>query len=493
MEDPTMNERERILDLVKKGVLSSEEGLVLLENLANQGKKTDPVQETMTEAQPEADTEQETAEKQSNPELDELNSKRAKVRTKLDTSSEQLADLRRQQAANDEQIIVYDTMEDLDTLTPDKAEARTNLKSQNKALGQEVTKLEEQRNAAKQELNDLDRQIRQLEMKDNFSRVVPDDWQDQAKSAAQDLGKAVSDASSQIGSIVRKTAKSVMDNVDWKDVTVRVPGIATQKFSHTFTFANNTATVLDVSVANGNVQFRTWDSDDIQVQADIRFFGKVSGELLDEFTQRSNIEVDGEHFIFQVPNKRIEANLVISLPRREYDHVAVRNLNGDMKMNDLHGKDLYAKTTNGDLKFNNVQAVMVEAENVNGDVKAVDAQINSAVISTVNGNARFAGRGQSLKISTVNGDVKVTLKSAAKSVNATSVNGAVKVALPEEVGLSGQAKTRFGSIRSRMTGIETPSKQRRSVDLVREGEETVVVNLSTVTGEILIKDTDKEK
>jgi DUF4097 and DUF4098 domain-containing protein YvlB len=284
-----------------------------------------------------------------------------------------------------------------------------------------------------------------------------------------------------------------MDNVDWKDVTVRVPGIATQKFSHTFTFANNTATVLDVSVANGNVQFRTWDSDDIQVQADIRFFGKVSGELLDEFTQRSNIEVDGEHFIFQVPNKRIEANLVISLPRREYDHVAVRNLNGDMKMNDLHGKDLYAKTTNGDLKFNNVQAVMVEAENVNGDVKAVDAQINSAVISTVNGNARFAGRGQSLKISTVNGDVKVTLKSAAKSVNATSVNGAVKVALPEEVGLSGQAKTRFGSIRSRMTGIETPSKQRRSVDLVREGEETVVVNLSTVTGEILIKDTDKEK
>lgn len=29
-----MNERERILDLVKKGVISSEEALVLLENLA---------------------------------------------------------------------------------------------------------------------------------------------------------------------------------------------------------------------------------------------------------------------------------------------------------------------------------------------------------------------------------------------------------------------------------------------------------------------------
>ncbi len=31
-----MNERERILDLVKKGVISSEEALVLLENLAKQ-------------------------------------------------------------------------------------------------------------------------------------------------------------------------------------------------------------------------------------------------------------------------------------------------------------------------------------------------------------------------------------------------------------------------------------------------------------------------
>lgn len=486
-----MNERERILDLVKKGVLSSEEGLVLLENLANQGKKTTVTQETMDDVQPQP--EPEATDKPSSPELDELNAQRAEVRTRLDTSSERLADLRRQQAANDEQIIVYDTMEDLDTLTPDKAEARTTLKSQNRTLGQEVSKLEEERNGAKQELGELDRQIRKLELKDNFDRVVPDDWQDQAKSAAQDLGKAVSDASSQIGSIVKKTAKTVMDNVDWKDVTVRVPGIATQKFSHTFTFANNAATVLDVSVANGNVQFRTWDSDDIQVQADVRFFGKVSGELLDEFTQRSRIEVDGEHFIFQVPTKRVEANLVISLPRREYDHVAVRNLNGSMKMSDVRGKDVYAKTTNGDLRFNNVQAVMVEAENVNGDVKAVDAQINSAVISTVNGDARFAGRGQSLKVSTVNGDVKVTLKSAAKSVNATSVNGAVKVALPEEAGLSGQAKTRFGTIRSRMTGIETPSKQRRSVDLVREGEETIVVNLSTVTGEILIKDTDNEK
>ncbi len=29
-----MNERERILDLVKQGILSSEEALVLLENLA---------------------------------------------------------------------------------------------------------------------------------------------------------------------------------------------------------------------------------------------------------------------------------------------------------------------------------------------------------------------------------------------------------------------------------------------------------------------------
>lgn len=488
-----MNERERILDLVKKGVLSSEEGLVLLENLAQQGKPAaqaptdDYAQETPTD-----DDITETTDSTAG-EDDAALQKRAALQSELEEASARVAELRQQLAANDEQIIVYDTMEDLDTLTPDKAAARTTLKSDNRAINAELATLDEKRTTLRSELADVDRDLRQRETKVNFDKVLPDDWQDQAKSAAGNIGRAVMDAGSQLGAIVKQTTKSVMDNVDWRDVTVRVPGIATQKFSHAFTFPNAAATVLDVSVASGSVKFVTWAGSDIQVVADVRFFGKVDGDLLTAFTDRSRIEADDDHLIFQVPNKRIEAHLTISLPEREYDHVTVRNLNGDVRMDHVAGKDFFAKLTNGDLKVTGGRAAMFEAENVNGDVRLLDTAASAVVLSTVNGDARFAGTGRSLKLSTVNGDVKVTLTEAAKTVTATSVNGNVKLALPADSGVTGQIKTRFGKIRSRMTGVDAPSQQHRVLDVVRPGDTTTVLTMSTVAGDLLLKDTDTEK
>lgn len=485
-----MNERERILDLVKQGVLSSEEGLVLLENLAQQGKTTTTKTTTETDT-PEADTAANTAETTAEDD-DQLN-QRAKWQSELETVTRQITDLRQQLAANDEQIIVYDTMEDLDTLTPDKASARTELKTQNRSINTELSQLEDKRATLKTNLVNLDRRLRQKDIKSSFENVLPDDWQDQAKSAAADLGRAVMDAGSQIGAIVKQKTKSVMDNVDWKDVTVRVPGIATQKFSHVFTFPSSTATVLDVNVASGRVKFDTWQGTDIQVAADVRFFGKVDGDLLTAFTDRSRIEADADRFVFQVPNKRVEANLVISLPERDYDHVTVRNLNGDVIFNHIVGKDFFVKLTNGDLKVSGGRAVMLEAENVNGNLQLVDAEADTVVLSTMNGDIRFAGVSRSLKLSTVNGDVKLTMTAPAKGLTATSVNGNVKLALPETSGVTGQIKTRFGKIRSRMTGVSTPGAQHRTLDLARPGEDTTVVTLSTVAGDLLLKDTDKER
>lgn len=483
-----MNERERILDLVKKGILSSEEGLVLLENLATQSKdaaQTTPAPDVAPKAAPAPEAE--TPKRDSK--LDELEATRAKAKTELDTTTEELATLRRQIAANDEQIIVYDTMEDLDTLTPDKAEARLELRGQNQELTAKATQLEEKRVAAKQTFGEAEREVHRHQVHASIDKVLPDDWQAQAKTAAADLGKTVTDATSQIGSIMKKTAKTVIDNVDWKDVTVRVPGIVSQRFSHTFTF-DSQATILDVNVANGDVHFNIWDQDSIQVLANVRVFGKVAGEPLDAFKNRSHIDVDDDHFVFQVPNKLVEANLTISLPRREYDHITARTLNGNVTFDDVAGKDFFVKTTNGDLRFRNATAVMVEAENVNGSVKVLDSAMKSAVLSTVNGDTRFVGTASTLKLNTVNGDAKLTVTEPLTSVTATSVNGSVKLALPLEQGISGHAKTRFGSIRSRMQDVQTPNKGVHTLDFDRAGDVLATVTISTVTGDLLLKDTE---
>lgn len=49
----------------------------------------------------------------------------------------------------------------------------------------------------------------------------------------------MSEAGSQLGKFLKKTfqtvSETVNDNMEWKDVSLRVPGIATTKFEHEFT------------------------------------------------------------------------------------------------------------------------------------------------------------------------------------------------------------------------------------------------------------------
>lgn len=58
----------------------------------------------------------------------------------------------------------------------------------------------------------------------------------------------------------------------------------------------------------------------------------------DAFDARSQIDVDDERISFQIPNKRIRADLVFYLPTRTYDHVAVKLLNGNVTFGRIGGK-----------------------------------------------------------------------------------------------------------------------------------------------------------
>ncbi|WP_338214656.1 daptomycin-sensing surface protein LiaX [Lacticaseibacillus salsurivasis] len=480
-----MNERERILDLVKQGIITSEEALVLLENLAK-AQTTD----NKTTAQPEAaqPQQQSSAEDEA---LTALNTQIAETAGSLDAATMQIKKTRAKVAANKEQIIVLDTMEDLDTLTADKYQERGALKRENEQLGEELVQLADQQEQLRNQLSDLNRQKRQLTKQRFTDHVLPDDWQYQTKSALNDIGKTVNDATNQLGSFMKKTFSDVLDNVDWKDVTVRVPGLATEKFSHTFTYPNSQASIIDVKVANGDVQLLQGDGDDITIQADVKLFGKMDGEPLQAFLDRSRIEVTDDHLIFQVPNKRVQADLIITLPTRSYDHVSLRLLNGNVKAAHLTGKDFYAKSTNGDLQFTDLDAVMLETEGVNGSVH-VSGQIHDLLVDAVNGDIKVKGNAKVLNLKTVNGTVRATLVSDFTQLTASSVNGDLKLALPASVAAKGEIKTRFGSLKSRMSGVVLDDKV-KNLTLDRPGTGSGELKLNVSSGNVQLKDTELTK
>jgi len=479
-----MNERERILDLVKQGVISSEEALLLLENLAKQNE-TKTSADSQPDVQPENDDDLDDAEQA----LSELNTQIATVSGNLAALDTQLAGLRKQVAANEEQIIVLDTMEDLDTLTQEKYQERGQLKQENLQLNQQITELNQQRPDLQSQLAELEQQKRQL-TKRRLSDVLPDDWQDQARDTLNDFGSTMRDASSQIAHLVKDTVGNVMDNVDWKDITIKVPGLATEKFSQSFDYPDSQATILDLKVANGDVVFKPWDQDGFKIDADIKLYGKFNEATpLDAFNERARIEVNDDHLIFQVPNKRVSADLTVYFPARDYDHVTVRLLNGSVIFNQIHGKDFYVKSTNGDIQFNDAQVVMIEAQGVNGSLKVDGGSVHDVFLETVNGDIKVTATPQTAQLTTVNGTIRGTYAEAFHTLNASSVNGNVKLAFPVAAALNGQVKTRFGAVKSRLDQVSA-NKGTKALDLHRDGEGSGEVTVSTTSGTILLKDTD---
>ncbi|WP_165003588.1 MULTISPECIES: daptomycin-sensing surface protein LiaX [unclassified Enterococcus] len=523
-----MKERERILDLVKKGILSTEEGLDLLESMATEkdekqiAKEADKVTASHKEkdqmnqliddlengtedsASETVDPKAKEKEDQENLEriLDELATEANKTSARLDEVNARLAENKAARNEKQETLMQLNTKEELGELSDEELETRQVLEAEIKELEVAGDSLVEEQLKLEAELKDI-RKNQWTEKKETLADKfeLPDDWKDQATDTLNQVGEKMSEAGSQLGKFLKKTfqtvSETVNDNMEWKDVNLRVPGIATTKFDHEFYYDAPEASIIDIKAANGNVTLKTWESEDVKVEAKIKLYGKMNGEPFEAFSERSQIEVNEERISFQIPNKRVRADLVFYLPKRIYDHTAIKLLNGNITIEQLEAKDIYAKSTNGNILVNQLSATMLEIEGVNGNIDIRNGDILDSIIETVNGTVTFGATPENLSVSLVNGDVRLTIKEdRLKKIEASSVNGNVKVALPAGIGMEGHAKTSLGSINSRLSDYEiVREKKERTNQMLqfrRVSENGIAqIQLSTTTGNIFLKDTDK--
>lgn len=499
-----MNERERILELVKKGVITSEEGLVLLENLAKKKEATTNTQDYSTKQTTETDdfsdnqatsTDDDEAQRLNEYEtqLSDLKAELAQYNDQLAETQTKIAAVQRQIDRDQEHITVIDAMEDLDSLTEEKVQERTEAKGRVVELQQTVENLELTQDELREKISELNKQIGKLTRDRIKESIHFDELRDNTASTFNDFGEKMSDFGSQLGGFVKNTVKSVVDNIDWNDVTIKVPGIVSSSFKHDFVFEDATASILDIKNANGQVKLTSWDNDDIKVAANIKLFGRMDeAEPLDSFTRRSHIEVTADRFIFQVPNKRVQADLEIFLPERTYDHVTMNLLNGNIEITNFNGKDIYLKTTNGQTYLNQVTATMIEVEGVNGSVELLDSHLREALFSTVNGNIKVDANVQASDLSTVNGNVRATMHNAdLHRLDASSVHGDVKTAVESTLDFHGSAKTRLGAVNTRNHDLEIMDQKSTTghrVDFKRGETEGASLHLNSTSGSIYLKD-----
>lgn len=506
-----MNERERILELVKKGVLSTDEALDLLEQI---GKKNETIEKTQISVD-EIDTdnieldeeelfESKQTEDQKNLEeiLDRLATESNQASAELDTVVVEIDGLNKALGEVREALMQINTKEELDSLTEEELDTRRALEEEIKDLELALVDLKEEKAQLEGQLRNI-RRSKWSQKKEEINQKIeiPEDWKEQASETFNQVGGKVVDVTNQMGKFFKKTFESVSqtvgENVEWKDINLKIPGVATTKFTKVFEYNDVAPSIIDVQVANGDIELRFWDQQSIRIETEIKLYGKMDAETpLAAFEERSQIVVDEEQIIFKVPNKRVRMDAIFYLPAQTYDYTTFKLLNGDVTIKELDTKDIYIKSTHGDMHLDGLKASMLEMSCVNGDITVINGHILDTIIESVNGDVKVATNLENLSVNLINGDIRLTLKEEAlRRVKVTTVNGDVKVALPSTVGLEGIVKSNLGSIKNRLTDFEVVrEKTERTNQLLhfrRVADKMAQVELSTTTGNIYLKNNEE--
>lgn len=192
-----MKERERILELVKNDIISTEEALMLLENMAKKEEKAaikkdetsaaDSATETFTEPEPAIDpdavdteeaykTGEERLEEEKEKDrerletiLEELANKASAYSVQLDKLNNSISEVKRRKAVLEEKLMVLQTMEDLEELAPEKESEMDAIEANIDELEAELDELTEERS----------------ELEERMKNVKKKQWKTQTKQVSE--------------------------------------------------------------------------------------------------------------------------------------------------------------------------------------------------------------------------------------------------------------------------------------------------------------------
>ncbi|WP_163654955.1 DUF4097 family beta strand repeat-containing protein [Listeria sp. PSOL-1] len=298
-----------------------------------------------------------------------------------------------------------------------------------------------------------------------------------------------SQAGEKFGSFLNKAFNQVKD--------MPFPFLTSTKLERDFVYHDTTLSILEFEIANGNVEFKPSDNDDIKIHAMIKLFREYpEEEAMKIFFDRTTLRVDEETLRFESKSKQIITNLTVYLPRREYDYVSIKILNGNFHIDELTGRDLFAKTTNGNISVGTLDATLAEIESINGNVRIQNGVIRDVALKTFNGNVAVKGDFYSTTLQTKNGNVNYQLTGEeAVRIKAKTGAGNIDIVLPGEIGKDGKLHTNLGKIQLDIKEAEVLQSKKESVNksvvftkMPENNSASVQIEAEATTGTVKVRE-----
>ena len=271
---------------------------------------------------------------------------------------------------------------------------------------------------------------------------------DEEEKKEQDTKKKVSSAKDMIFDFV----DNVMTKVKEMDLNFSKSTNVSHIFQHTYEPVKE----IDIEVANGNIESAVWDQEDVKVECEAKVYrtddaAEARKTLLEEVT----FSIKDEKLFFVIGQKWMRVNSKLYLPKIHFDKMKVRLFNGTIQGDSLNIDQLKIKTANGKITLNDLTSLKADLETANGNIELNNIDTVKVECDTINGAIKSNGTFQEADFETFNGLISVeNCGASVKLLKAKSASGAIKIVVPQNVHVSGEAKSYLGSLEVDLQGMK---------------------------------------
>lgn len=460
-----MNEKERIIELVRQNVISMEEALQLLEAAA---------QQNATETTSKVDK-------------DDVAQSVNQVEAPIQDSKPLIEDLQKQLTINRQRQREVEILAELDGWNDTLTEQKEALIEEAEEMIERIEELEEELEETPSTENKDERFNVNIDIdfdayKDKFKDIMRDTFDESAELKVKSFSK-------QLKKVIRGFAKEVVDySVNAGSHLVRKGTPQTLKAD----FTPESIHTIDVSTLTGDISCEVYEGSCIEVIAEVTSVTPRQQEMIDEMRWA---RIENERLVIKMNDGETNADITVRLPHKQWSLLQLNSVNGDIQLRETQAKDVQLETVNGDVDIFGVEANHLSIETVNGDMMIKESPVTVIDVETVNGNVRVIGTVGQVLINGMSSNVYLTKQDLESANVKVSVNsGNVKVAVPTDHSLEINASVMSGVIRHRLSNISRVDYlSEGSQRLTREGQTSSTMTrleLETVSGDVYLKDTE---
>ena len=264
---------------------------------------------------------------------------------------------------------------------------------------------------------------------------------------------------------------------------------------HIFQHSDVLINQIDLDVANGSVNIKPWDTNDVRIECDAKVYKVETQENARQaFLQDVLFSIEGGKLWFAVQKKQMKVNAVLYVPEADYDRIKVRMFNGPISGERLKVKDFKAKTANGVISCNQMTTDAVELETANGHIKMLESQSQNCEIETINGTIHVTGVYEKVDFQSFNGNIICSFQNnACHTAFIKTTTGNIDLYVPKDSSIDGEFKSNLGGFTCELPGMDVVEDKNEVVQkslrfkVNKQADRPMRIIADTKTGSVLIK------